>query len=178
MLSENIKSFRKAKGMSQEELAVKLNVVRQTVSKWEKALSVPDAEMLIRITEELDTTVNVLLGESVGVCDASEIKALSVKLELLNERLAKQSESRRKILRAIFVILGTIALIFFINIAVEQIYLFKVVADMSGDIGIIGGTDSPTYIYVSNVNLAIPKMLGTILLAVVSSAGIYIIRRR
>ncbi len=178
MLSENIKNFRKAKGMSQEELAVKLNVVRQTVSKWEKALSVPDAEMLIRIAEELDTTVNVLLGESVVACDASEIKALSVKLELLNEQLSKQSESRRKILRTIFIILGTIALIFFVHIAAKQIYLFKVVADMSGDVGIIGGADSPTYIYVSNANFAIPKMLGTILLAVVSSAGIYITRRR
>ena len=36
MLSENIKTIRKSKGLSQEELAVKLNVVRQTVSKWEK----------------------------------------------------------------------------------------------------------------------------------------------
>jgi DNA-binding transcriptional regulator YiaG len=36
MLNENIKNLRKAKGLSQEELAIKLNVVRQTVSKWEK----------------------------------------------------------------------------------------------------------------------------------------------
>ena len=36
MLSENIKNLRKAKGISQEELAIKLNVVRQTISKWEK----------------------------------------------------------------------------------------------------------------------------------------------
>lgn len=39
MLNENIKTLRKAKGLSQEELAVKLNVVRQTVSKWEKGVS-------------------------------------------------------------------------------------------------------------------------------------------
>lgn len=39
MLNENIKNLRKAKGLSQEELAVKLNVVRQTVSKWEKGVS-------------------------------------------------------------------------------------------------------------------------------------------
>lgn len=39
MLNENIKNLRKAKGLSQEELAIKLNVVRQTVSKWEKGVS-------------------------------------------------------------------------------------------------------------------------------------------
>ena len=41
MLSENIRAARKAKGLSQQELALKLNVVRQTVSKWEQNLSVP-----------------------------------------------------------------------------------------------------------------------------------------
>ena len=49
MLKENIKSIRKSKGLSQEELAIKLNVVRQTISKWEKGLSVPDSEMLVAI---------------------------------------------------------------------------------------------------------------------------------
>ena len=53
MLSENIKTIRKSKGLSQEELAVKVNVVRQTVSKWEKGLSVPDSEMLISLSEAL-----------------------------------------------------------------------------------------------------------------------------
>lgn len=36
MLNENIKAIRKSKGLSQEELAIKLNVVRQTISKWEQ----------------------------------------------------------------------------------------------------------------------------------------------
>ena len=49
MLNKNIKALRKAKGLSQEDLAIKLNVVRQTVSKWEKGLSVPDAGMVIQI---------------------------------------------------------------------------------------------------------------------------------
>ena len=39
MLNENIKEIRKSKGLSQQELAVKLNVVRQTVSKWEQGVS-------------------------------------------------------------------------------------------------------------------------------------------
>lgn len=56
MLNENIRNLRKAKGISQEELVIKLHVVRQTVSKWEKGLSVPDASMLIELAEELDTS--------------------------------------------------------------------------------------------------------------------------
>lgn len=62
MLGKNIKALRKSKGLSQEELAVKLNVVRQTISKWEQGLSVPVANILISISEEFETPVNTLLG--------------------------------------------------------------------------------------------------------------------
>ena len=55
MLNENIKNLRKNKGYTQEELANKLNVVRQTISKWEKGYSVPDAEMLKKLAEIFDT---------------------------------------------------------------------------------------------------------------------------
>ncbi|MBS5644618.1 MAG: helix-turn-helix transcriptional regulator, partial [Clostridiales bacterium] len=65
MLNENIKAIRKSKGLSQQELAVKLNVVRQTVSKWEQGLSVPDSDMLLAISEALETPVSTLLGETV-----------------------------------------------------------------------------------------------------------------
>ena len=65
MLAENLKALRKAKGLSQEELAARLHVVRQTVSKWEKGRSVPDADLLIRLAEELDTTSAALLGPEV-----------------------------------------------------------------------------------------------------------------
>jgi len=57
MLKENIKTLRKAKGLSQEELAIKLNVVRQTISKWEQGLSVPDAEMLVKLAEVFEVPV-------------------------------------------------------------------------------------------------------------------------
>ena len=66
MLKENIKTIRKSKGLSQEELAIKLNVVRQTISKWEQGLSVPDAEMLITLSEVLETPVSTLLGENIS----------------------------------------------------------------------------------------------------------------
>ena len=62
MLNENIKAIRKSKGLSQQELAIKLNVVRQTISKWEQGMSVPDSDMLISISEVLETPVSILLG--------------------------------------------------------------------------------------------------------------------
>ena len=58
MLNENIKALRKSKGLSQQELAVKRNVVRQTISKWEQGLSVPDSDMLISLSEVLETSVS------------------------------------------------------------------------------------------------------------------------
>ncbi len=53
MLNENLKTIRKQKGLSQEELAIRLNVVRQTISKWEKGLSVPDSDMLVKMGDIL-----------------------------------------------------------------------------------------------------------------------------
>ena len=94
MLSDNLRNLRRSKGLSQDELAIKLNVVRQTVSKWEKGLSVPDSEMLIRLADELDTTVGVLLGEAVATEESPELKAIAAKLEVLNEQFSKRNEKR------------------------------------------------------------------------------------
>lgn len=77
MLSENIRNYRKAKGLSQEELASKLNVVRQTVSKWEKGLSVPDSELLIVLAEALDVSVAELLGETAAYEEAPTLQSLA-----------------------------------------------------------------------------------------------------
>lgn len=96
MLNENIKTLRKAKGLSQEELAVKLNIVRQTVSKWEQGLSVPDAEMLISLSEVFEVPVSTLLGETVTEAKADDMKAISEKLEVINLQLAQAKEARRK----------------------------------------------------------------------------------
>ena len=61
MLNENIKALRKAKGLSQEELAIKLSVVRQTVSKWEKGMGCPDVGILVKLTEILGVDLKVLM---------------------------------------------------------------------------------------------------------------------
>lgn len=97
MLSKNIQSIRKSKGLSQEELAIKLNVVRQTVSKWERGLSVPDSEMLISISEVLEVPVSTLLGETTVEPPIDDLKVLSEKLEIINLQLARNKAAKRKI---------------------------------------------------------------------------------
>ena len=104
MLSENIKAFRKTKGLSQEELAARLNVVRQTISKWEQGLSVPDADLLIALSEALETPVSTLLGENVAPEKPDEIRILAEKLEEINGQLAKRKTNRRK--RLFWALLG------------------------------------------------------------------------
>lgn len=105
MLNENIKAIRKSKGLSQEELAIKLNVVRQTISKWEKGLSVPDSNMLISISEVLETPVSTLLGETVVESKVDDLKAISEKLEIINLQLAQRKTMRRKILHWLLILL-------------------------------------------------------------------------
>ena len=108
MLNENIKAIRKSKGLSQEELAIKLNVVRQTISKWEKGLSVPDSNMLISISEVLETPVSTLLGETVVESKVDDLKAISEKLEIINLQLAQRKTTRRKILHWLLILLCTV----------------------------------------------------------------------
>lgn len=124
MLSENIKTIRKSKGLSQEELAVKLNVVRQTISKWEKGLSVPDSDLLLSLSEALETPVSTLLGETVTESKVDDVKALSEKLELINLQLAKKMIMRRKILHWLFLSVCVVTVtIFAVLIRLKSPYL-------------------------------------------------------
>ena len=118
MLNENIKNLRKSKGLSQEELAVKLNVVRQTVSKWENGLSVPDSNMLISLANQLDTSVSALLGENVQENRSDDIKTISEKLEVINLQLARRSMARVKTIRWVLFSLCTLIVMIFIALAV------------------------------------------------------------
>ena len=113
MLNENIQSIRKSKGLSQEELAVKLNVVRQTVSKWERGLSVPDSEMLISISQILETPVSILLGETntETALPVDDLKVISEKLEVINLQLARSKATKRKVLHRLFIALCALTVI-------------------------------------------------------------------
>lgn len=114
MLKENIKAIRKSKGLSQEELAIKLNVVRQTISKWEKGLSVPDSEMLISISEVLETPVSTLLGETISESKVDDLKVISEKLEIINLQLSQRKNLRRKIIHWLLISLCAIIVIIFV----------------------------------------------------------------
>ena len=98
MLCDNIRIIRKKKGLSQEELSKKVNVVRQTVSKWEQGLSVPDADMLILLSKVLETPVSVLLGETTLATDVDDIKILAAKLETINFQFAQKKARNFKLL--------------------------------------------------------------------------------
>ena len=124
MLKENIKTLRRSKGLSQEELAVRLNVVRQTVSKWENGLSVPDSDMLIALSQVFETPVSVLLGEAVDEPKADDLKAIAEKLEIINLQMARRKASRRKLLRWLFIALcAAIAAVFVLLAALDSPYL-------------------------------------------------------
>ena len=124
MLSENIRAIRKSKGLSQEELAIKLNVVRQTISKWEQGLSVPDADMLISLSEAFETPVSTLLGETVMESEVDDLKAISEKLEIVNLQLVQRKTTRRKTLYWLLISLcAVIVLIFAVLIALNSPYL-------------------------------------------------------
>lgn len=124
MLNENIRTIRKSKGLSQQELAVKLHVVRQTISKWEQGLSVPDSDLLIALSEALETPVSTLLGQTVTEPEADDLKAISEKLEVINLQLARRKTTRRKILHWVLIALcAIIAMLYVLLFAFRSAYL-------------------------------------------------------
>lgn len=109
MFSHNLKTLRKQKGLSQEEVAVRLHVVRQTVSKWEKGLSVPDAVLLSQLAEILEVNVATLLGENISQ-DKSQ-NELAEQLARISEELASKNRRSRLIWRIVlWVLVGWLGL--------------------------------------------------------------------
>ncbi len=108
MLQNKIKNLRKSRGMTQEELSIKLNVVRQTISKWEKGLSVPDADMLIKIADYFEVSTQELLGRVPE--NSTDINLISEQLSRINEELAIKNKRNDKLFKLII----TLVIIFFI----------------------------------------------------------------
>ena len=119
MFGDNLKTIRKAKGYTQEELAIKLNVVRQTVSKWEKGLSVPDADTLCKIADALETSISELLGSEIN----TEINRNEVAEQLakISEQLAIKNRCSKKIWKIIGIILLAIIVVKIIWVALGMI---------------------------------------------------------
>ena len=124
MLGDNLKKLRQSRGLSQEEMAGKLNVVRQTVSKWEKGLSVPDSEMLMEIARQFEIPVSTLLGETPGLEDeASDMRIVLEKLTLINEQLARSAQAKRRALRAVCIAVIAIVGLYMAFLLVLGIYM-------------------------------------------------------
>lgn len=117
MFGENVKTLRKQKGFSQEELAARLHVVRQTISKWEKNLSVPDADTLIRLAEILEVPVSELLGAKIE--NENTPSDVAEQLSRINEQLAIKNRRSRRIWKIVAIILAAIA---FINILIAVLF--------------------------------------------------------
>ncbi|MDE6624854.1 MAG: helix-turn-helix domain-containing protein [Lachnospiraceae bacterium] len=139
MLSENLKIIRKEKGMSQEMLAQQIGVVRQTVSKWEKGLSVPDAEMLVRIADLFEVSVENLLGEKLE--EKENTNEVAVQLAVLNEYLLNRSKRRRRIWKSIGIVILVLLILYIcmwvmrvpISSDIETGYTTKLVCTLDGE---------------------------------------------
>lgn len=128
MLGENLKTLRKKKGLSQEELATRLHVVRQTVSKWEKNLSVPDADTLIRLAEILELSVSELLGEKIE--NESTTSDVAGQLSRVNEQLAIKNRRVHQIWKAITIIVIVLVIV---NILIAAFFSVPHVSDDKGN---------------------------------------------
>ncbi len=127
MFHENLKTMRKAKGYTQEELAIKLNVVRQTVSKWEKGLSVPDADALCKIVDVLDTDVSTLLGEE--IVEETDKSAVAQQLAKISEQLAMKNQRSKTIWKVVCIILFVIVVFYILAIVAFSVIATKNIAD-------------------------------------------------
>lgn len=127
MLDQNIRALRKQKGYTQETFAQELNVVRQTVSKWEKGYSVPDALMLEKIAELFEVSVGELLGEDeIKAGERTELEQISAQLSLLNNQLARELVRKRRNRRITLIVLAGIAALALIAVLISLIPLARV----------------------------------------------------
>lgn len=114
MLSENLKYLRKNRGLSQQQLSTRLNVTRQTISKWEKGLSVPDAELLLRIAEVLNVSVSDLMEETIVPEQAvPSLDTIAAELQKQNDLLAAQQARRSVIQKKILTVVAILLLLLF-----------------------------------------------------------------
>ena len=144
MFNENLRILRKQKGMSQEALAQQLNVVRQTVSKWEKGLSVPDAEMLTRISELFEVPVSQMLGSTIE--DETDTNQIAVQLAMLNEYMVSRSKRNKMILKIVLIVAAAL-FVFYILLAVTARIAFSGRTSMRTKETLVCTLDGEEYMY-------------------------------
>ena len=156
LFNENLKKIRKERGYTQEELAAKVGVVRQTVSKWEKGLSVPDTDILCKIAEVLDTNINILLGDEIAtdVDDLNQLNSNEKKnnndnnvveeqLTKISKQLTIKNKWNRKIWKTIGFILVAIV-IFNIFLVLFNVTTSKSISNQESTVTIETETEEET----------------------------------
>ena len=115
-----IANCRKGKKLTQEQLAEKLYITDRAVSKWERGLSLPDADKMLELCNILDINVNeLLIGEKINMKDYKK------KTEELLLELAKKDELKnKKLMTSMWTILITSA-IFYIGILLISINMLE-----------------------------------------------------
>ena len=180
MLNEKLKQLRKSKGLTQEELALQLGVVRQTISKWEKGLSVPDSEMLIELSERFDVPVSNLLEDTIEPAEKEDlIKIMSGKLAIINEQLTNAAEKKRRITRSLSFAGIAIAACYLVWQAIITIYS-HIQPFSSGNTSnsVIGGADGPTSIFVYSSGISVTGMIIIAVILIISICGVCLTRRK
>lgn len=110
-INEIIREKRKALSLTQEQIAEYLGVSTPAVNKWEKGLSVPDADLLVKLADILEVSVAELLGGNIPDCE--DTNELAEQLSRINEQLAIKNRRSRRIWK---VVLGIIVAFVVINI--------------------------------------------------------------
>lgn len=146
MLCENLRRARKSRGLSQAELATELNVVRQTISKWEKGLSTPDYERLVRLSEVLEVPMDILLGDGTIPEKQNGMDQLGrLEREMEQEREHRQRQQHR--LSIVLLLCGGAMLCWS---GIPKLFLWSVhhkLAAAAAEGSIIGGADIATSLY-------------------------------
>ena len=176
IMSEKIRFYRKKRGLSQQELADKLNVVRQTVSKWEQGLSVPDSQMLVALARELGISVALLLGEAElgdgNECDTCGL-TLADNADNRNAESMGHFEGQRKVFRAFFIVFAVFFAVFILYDAADLIHCLFSEREILQQNSVIGGAVSKTGIYIFNLPLCILRYAVLSLLLGLCVTGIY-----
>ncbi|MCR5802691.1 MAG: helix-turn-helix domain-containing protein [Clostridia bacterium] len=108
-IADRIQSLRKAKGMSQEELADAAGVSRQAVSKWESEQSIPDIDKIVILSEIFDVTTDYIL-KGIEPVNTNDHKTMA---DVIDQKVLTQKNSKRAktILKWVLIGLGAILLI-------------------------------------------------------------------
>lgn len=119
--SEKLLTLRKAKDLTQEQLAEKLNVSRQSVSKWESGQAVPELEKIVAMSVIFDVTTDYLLK-------SSEIDDLSVKTEMLEKQQQQMlvREQRQQKIRECTLYVIAIYLVYFAICFIEHNFFWEI----------------------------------------------------